>query len=182
MCWTGLLCNSSSIQVNPSRKDPLQEPIRRPNPSRRRAANQPDRADPQWVKTPVCVLLQPPPPRKIFCRPLYPFFLLLIRSSFLSLPSSLCPSILQSYKKAIDEVSYTRAPTLPATLSHLFIYFWLYPSFLFASTLFRAPLFVPRHDGLTQRGWLLFLWNPDILSFAVQRRGACMCASTNSDK
>lgn len=76
----------------------------------------------------------------IFYRPLYPFFLLLTQSSFLSLPSSLCPSILQSYKKAIDEVSYTRAPTPARPLSYLFIYFFGFiPVFFFASTFFRAP-------------------------------------------
>lgn len=62
-------------------------------------------------------------------------------SSFLSLPPSLCPFILQSYKKAIDEVSDTRVPLPPLILSR----------FSFAS-IFRAPppFFTPSHDGVSQ--------------------------------
>lgn len=56
-----------------------------------------------------------------------PFFCYSSGSVFLSLPPSLCPFILQSYKKAIDEVSDTRVP-------------FILSRFSFAS-IFRAPLF-----------------------------------------
>lgn len=83
--------------------------------------NQPGRADLQWVtqgiaNTHVHFLSQQSPLWKSSTG-LFSFFsashLVLL---FLSLPLSLCPSILQSYKKAIDEVSYTPLSFIPVFL------------------------------------------------------------------
>ena len=134
-----------SDQVKPSRKDPRQEPIRRQSPSRRRAVNQPDPADPLWVTRGRHTLTFTFNHRSLLCGNLLqassPFSCYSSGSSFLSLPPSLCPFILQSYKKAIDEVSGTRVPPHPPLF---------YPGFSLPRSSEPHLIFPPSHGGVSQ--------------------------------